>query len=182
MRLFSLDIPDAHVGYRNLRQAEFARQPDARFWEMYLAIRFLDARKRMRRREELTREQRNTGPDICVRKGRRRIWIEGIATGAGNADNLDQVPDLFAANADEVQNAPRRQIELRITAALRRKTEKFERYRENGIIGERDSCIVAISGGQFALEAAGAGLPHTVTAVYPFGEEFAALDPETAGF
>jgi len=128
MRLFSLDIPDAHVGYRNLRQAEFpqeqaindgleelwrryepyadtdfcsefARQPDARFWEMYLAIRFLDARKRMRRREELTREQRNTGPDICIRKGRRRIWIEGIATGAGNADNLDQVPNLFAANA-----------------------------------------------------------------------------------
>ena len=89
-------------------------------------------RKKMRRREELTREQRNTGPDICIRKGRRRIWIEGIATGTGNADNLDQVPDLFAANADEVQNAPRRQIELRITAALRRKAEKFERYCHGG--------------------------------------------------
>jgi hypothetical protein len=114
MRLFALDIPDAHVGYRNLWRAEFphevainngpeelwrryetyadtdfcsvfARQPDARFWEMYLAIRFLDARKKKRRPEELTREQRNTGPDICVRKGRRRIWIEGIATGAGNS-------------------------------------------------------------------------------------------------
>jgi hypothetical protein len=52
---------------------------------MYLAIRFLDARKKKRRPEELTREQRNTGPDICVRKGRRRIRIEGIATGAGNS-------------------------------------------------------------------------------------------------
>ena len=151
-------------------------------FERCISLSVSSTRKKMRRREELTREQRNTGPDICVRKGRRRIWIEGIATGAGNADNLDQVPDLFAANADEVQNAPRRQIELRITAALRRKAEKFERYRENGIIGERDSCIVAISGGQFALETAAAGLPHAVTAVYPFGEEFAVLDPETAEF
>jgi hypothetical protein len=211
MGLFELDLPDVQVGYRNLRRAEFpqeqainkgleelwrryepyadtnfcpefARHPDKRFWEMYLAIRFLGARRKMRKREELTREQRDTGPDICISKGARRIWIEGIATGVGNADNLDQVPDLFAAGTDEIQNAPRRQIELRITAALRRKAEKFKRYRELEIIGEKDSCIVAISGGQFALEAAGAGLPHAVTAVYPFGEEFAVLKHRTAEF
>jgi hypothetical protein len=211
MALFDIDDPNAHVGYRNLRAAkfpqeqaikdglehlwlrykpyadtnfcaEFARHPDERFWEMYLAIRFLDARKKMRKREELTAAQRDTGPDICIRKGRRRIWIEGIATGAGNADNLDQVPDLFAANADEIHDAPRRQIELRITTALQRKAKKFEGYRKSGIVGEKDSYVIAISGGQFALEAAGAGLPHAVTAVYPFGEEFAVVDRETAEF
>jgi hypothetical protein len=26
MRLFALDIPDAHVGYRNLRRAEFPQE------------------------------------------------------------------------------------------------------------------------------------------------------------
>jgi hypothetical protein len=211
MALFDIDDPNAHIGYRNLRAAayppeqaikdglerlwlrykpyadtnfcaEFRRRPDERFWEMYLAIHFLDARKKMRKREELTTEQRDTGPDICIRKGRRRIWVEGIATGAGNDDNLDQVPDLFAANADEVQDAPRRQIELRITTALQRKAKKFEGYRKKGLVGEKDSCVIAISGGQFALEAAGAGLPHAVTAVYPFGEEFAIVDRETAEF
>ena len=71
-------------------------------------------------------------------------------------------------------------MELRITGSLRRKAEKFESYRKKGIIGEIDSCIVAVSACRFALEAAGAGMPHAVTAVYPFGDEFAVLDPETA--
>jgi hypothetical protein len=124
--------------------------------------------------------QRDTGPDICIRKGRRRIWIEAEAPGPGDADNPDQVPDLFAATADEKSDAPRRQIELRITGSLRRKAEKFNSYRKKGLIGETDSCIVAISACRFALEAAGASIPHAVTAVYPFGDEFAVLDPETA--
>lgn len=181
MALFDLDNPDGHIGYKNLRRAEFpqeqatkhgletlwekyepyadtnlcaefSRNPDERFWEMYLAMRFLNTRKRMRRREELSRDQRDEGPDVCIRKCSRHIWIEGIATGVGAPDNLDQVVDLFAANADVVQDAPRRQIELRITSALRRKAKKFEGYRKKGIIGEKDSCIVAICGGSSPLK------------------------------
>jgi hypothetical protein len=38
---------------------------------------------------------------------------------------------------------------------------------------------VAISAGQFTLQAAGAGLPHAVTAVYPFGDEYFVIDPIT---
>jgi hypothetical protein len=211
MALFDANPADAAGGYRNIRAAadssdagairkgleelwmryepyadtgfcnEFARHPDERFWEMYLAVCMLRARRNLRRRGDLTLAQRDTGPDICIRKGRRRrIWIEAEAPGPGDADNPDQVPDFFAATADEELNAPRRQIELRITGSLRRKAEKFESYYKRRIIGETDSCIVAISACRFSLEAAGAGMPHAVTAVYPFGDEFAILDPETA--
>jgi hypothetical protein len=211
LALFDIDDPDAQVGYRNLKAAEFpqeqaikkgleelwlrykpyadtdfcnafSRRPDERFWEMYLAVALLHRRRRLRCRDELTADQRNTGPDLCVRKGRRRIWIEAVSPQRGDEKNLDQIPDLFPANADEGCFAERYQIELRITASLRRKAKKFERYRERGIISEKDSCVVAVSAGQFSLQAAGAGLPHVVTAVYPFGEEFVVLDPATAEF
>jgi hypothetical protein len=106
MGLFDQDYADAAVGYRNIKDApegsdlatiracleelwlpyepyadsnfrgEFARQPDARFWEMYLAAWLLDAGHHLRPRAELPAAQRDAGPDICVRKGRRKIWIE----------------------------------------------------------------------------------------------------------
>jgi hypothetical protein len=174
--LSSLYEPYADRGFCN----EFARRPNERFWEMYLAVAMLRAKRKLRRRQDLPLGKRDTGPDMCIKRGRRRIWIEAEAPGPGDSDNPDQVPDLFAATADEKLDAPRRQIELRITGSLRRKAEKFERYRKKGLIGETDSCIVAISACRFALEAAGANLPHAVTAVYPFGEEYAVIDPETA--
>jgi hypothetical protein len=74
---------------------------------------------------------------------------------------------------------PRRQIELRITGALRNKLKAFEKYRSDGIVGESDSCIVAVSACQFALEAAGEGLSHAVKAVYPFGNEFVEFNRRT---
>jgi hypothetical protein len=45
--------------------------------------------------------------------------------------------------------------------------------------GSNDSYIVAISACQFALEAAGEGLPHAVSAVYPFGDEFIEFNRQT---
>jgi hypothetical protein len=210
MALFDIANPEAALGYRNIRVAspssdlarireglealwfryepyadtnfceEFSKQPDTRFWEMYLTVRFLDARKKLRPRAELTAADRDTGPDICIRKSRRHIWIEAIAPTQGDAkDNLDRVPDLLPAGPDELKDPPRREVELRITSALLEKADKFQGYREKGIVGENDSCIVAISAGQFALQAAGAGLPHAVTAAYPFGDEYFVIDPRT---
>jgi hypothetical protein len=106
-------------------------------------------------------------------------WIEVIAPSPGDETNLDKVPDLFPSGAQEDN---RRHIELRIASALKTKADKFALYRKKGIIGERDSCVVAISASQFALEASGEGLPHAVTTVYPFGEEVVTIDPENAEF
>jgi hypothetical protein len=158
----------------------FAIDPDPRFWEIYLTLAMLDRHnKKVCKRAELTLAQRDKGPDICIRKGNRRIWIEAMAPEHGDEElNPDRVPELKPGLNDPKDN-PRRQIELRITGALRTKAIKFADYREQGIIGEKDSCIVAVSGGQFALEAVGAFLPHAVSAVYPIGDEVTTLDPKT---
>jgi hypothetical protein len=92
------------------------------------------------------------------------------------------VPDLFASGADK---EARRKIELRIASALKTRADKFARYREKGIIGPKDSCIVAIAASQFALEAdveSGAGLPLPVTTAFPFGDEVVTIDLETTEF
>jgi hypothetical protein len=211
MVLFNISDSDATEGYRNIRGApegslgadlregleeiwlryepyadtnfrkEFARQPDVRFWEMYLTARLLAARKKLVPRADLPRAQRDSGPDICIRKGRRKIWIEAIAPDPGDDANLDQVPDLFVDPADGLKDMPsRRQIELRITSALWTKVQAFQRYREKGMVDENDSCVVAVSASQFALEAAGEGLSYAVTAVYPFGEEYVAISSKTS--
>jgi hypothetical protein len=128
-------------------------------------------------RAELPDAERNEGPDICISKGHRKIRIEAMAPSPGDDSNLDKVPDLFISAGDGLQDMPERHIELRITGALWTKLQAFQRYRQNGIIGDNDSCIVAVSAAQFALEAAGEGLSHAVKAVYPFGEEFIELNP-----
>jgi hypothetical protein len=213
MGLFDLDVPGATVGWRNIKAAqshpeawmkaeleklwqshepfadgpfrsEFARQPEPRFWEMYLTTHLLRASRRLVPRTEIARcKNGDKGPDIGVRKGNRVIWIEAIAPAKGD-NELDKVPQFLSTGTREriLHAAPRRQVELRITSALSKKAEVFRRYRDEGIIGDKDSCIVAITAAQFALQAATGGLPYAVTAVYPFGEEQITIDRETAKF
>jgi len=210
--LFDNDEPEASQGFKNLQAAaadstggqirqgleklwrrfelyadkefikEFGRHVEERFSEMYLGVRLLDCRKALRKRDRLAKAERDAGPDFCIQKGRRKIWVEVIAPSSGDETNLDKVPNLFASGAD---SDARRKIELRIAGALKTKADKFARYREKGIIGPNDSCIVAIGASQFAHEAdaeSGAGLPLPVTTVFPFGEEVIAIDPQTAEF
>src|SRR5262249_38661152 len=149
----------------------FLREPEERFWEMYLALRLLDARRKLHTRAELTAAVRDRGPDICIKKCNRRIWIEATAPGRGDAANLDRIPDDVDVSAAQGRDEERRQVELRITSAIYTKMKKFQEYRDAGIIGDNDSCIVAISGAKFALAAVGELLPHAASAVYPFGDE-----------
>jgi hypothetical protein len=208
MALFDLDDATCTVGYRNLRNApagtvgaeikegleglwgryeayadtdfskEFVKQVEPRFWEMYLTVCLLASRRKLRPRAELPDAKRNEGPDICIFKGRRKIWIEAIAPSPGDDKNLDRVPDLFLNADGAAQDMPERQVHY-ASGALWTKLQAFQRYKQNGIVGDNDSCIVAISAAQFALEAAGEGLSHAVKAVYPFGEEFIELNRRT---
>jgi len=112
--LFDNDDPDTTKGFRNLKEAdeaspsgeirlgleklwqrfepyadnefikEFGRHNEERFWEMYLGVQLLNGRKALCRRDKLPKARRDEGPDFCIRKGRRRIWIEVIAPGPGD--------------------------------------------------------------------------------------------------
>lgn len=208
MALFDIESPKASQGYKELKAAAsestggqirhaleqmwidyepyadtnfreaFAIDEDPGFWEMYLTLVMLKGRKQLRKRAELTLAQRDAGPDICIRKGNRRIWIEAMAPERGDEKaNPDRVREL-TPGLNGAKGNRRRQIELRITHALRTKAKKFAGYRAQDIIGEKDSCIVAVSAGQFSLQAAGEFLPHVISAVYPIGEEITTLDPK----
>lgn len=206
MPLFDIDGPDAHIGYRHLRAAEFpieqeikaglealwaryepyadenfcqefSRQPDNRFWEMYLTVRLLDAAKKVRPRAELAQAVRDVGPDICIQKGTRKIWIEAVSPDQGRENNPDRVADWPAGEGRIDVEEERRQVELRVTTALSAKIAKFKKYRNNGIIDERDSCVVAVSASQFPLQAIQFGLSPAVTSVYPFGSEQIEFNP-----
>jgi hypothetical protein len=146
----------------------FARDPEARFWEMYLGCALLDGGKAVQPR--MNRPQGQGNPDLCVIDNNRRIWIEAIAPDVGEQGE-DQVPDLFEMVA-HVQAQPLRQVQLRITSGLWTKMRQIQRYRADGVIGEQDVCLVAVSGGRFALQAAGEEFPTALSAVYPIGNAF----------
>jgi len=209
MSLFENSPPDADQGYLNIRTAKddtereihdaleilwaryepyadtyfrdkFARQPDAHFWEMYLTTQLLEAGKNVRPRTEITAADRDVGPDICIVEDDFKIWIEATAPEPGNPANPDQVPEVIPiSEGGGAQSSPRRQVELRITGALFEKTRKIELYRDQGIIGENDICVVAVSGTNFHAQSAAAGLPLAVTAVYPFGDQFVTFNRDT---
>ncbi|WP_292377550.1 hypothetical protein [Mesorhizobium sp.] len=110
-RIFDFDGPNMNKGFINLRAAEhpeekrlhsiiegmweryepyadpdfrdgFARDVDARFWEMYLGWTFLEAGHALLPTSERLRERGQ--PDLCVLTDSGRIWIEAIAPDEGN--------------------------------------------------------------------------------------------------
>ena len=150
---------------------------------MYLTVRLLDTAPEVRPRTELAQAARDVGPDICIQKGTRKIWIEAVSPDQGHENNPDRVADWPAKESRiNVERKQRRQVELRATAALSSKIAKFKRYRDNGIVNERDLCIIAVSAGQFPLQAIQFGLSPAVTSVYPIGRERIDFNPLAPSF
>lgn len=203
--LFELAGPDLDPGYLNLCAAEypaeqvikaalegmwlrfepyadadfamaFARDPDARFWEMYLGCALLNAGKALQLRANRAQGQGN--PDLCIVDGERRIWIEAISPDVGDV-GVDQVPGVvMLEDGGAAQAQPMRQIHLRITSGLWTKKQAIDQYRADRVIGENDVCVIAISGSKFALQAGGLGFPLALSAVYPIGDEYISVNVE----
>lgn len=209
MTLFDIEVDNPDLGYRNIRAAEhhieaeikegletlwlqyepysdsnfredFARNPDPKFWEMYLTVQMIDAGKNVHPRTEMPASQRDIGPDIKIVDGNRTIWIEAIAPEPGAESNLDRVPDIVPlSEGGDVQSAPRREVELRITSALESKREAFARYQEMGLVSTEDICIVAISGSRFFGQSVPFGFPRALSAVLPIGDLVVTFDTKT---
>jgi len=115
--IFNFDGPNLNKGFINLRAAEhpeekrlhsiiegmwkryepyadpdfrdgFARDVDARFWEMYLGWTFLEAGHALLPASDRLHE--GWQPDLCVLTDNGRIWIEAIAPDEG-APGPDQI-------------------------------------------------------------------------------------------
>jgi hypothetical protein len=148
-------------------EEEFARNPEARFWEMFVGCALLSAGKTLR--PAINRHRDGGQPDICVIEDGRRIWIEAIAPDAGDNPD-DRVPDITPINeGGRIQRAPNRQVQLRITSALWTKSQKVARYIAEGVIDADEVCLIATGGCHFGIYAGGMGLPLAVSSVFPIG-------------
>lgn len=151
----------------------FAQDLEGRFWEMLLGYTLLEAGHLL-----LPTSERNPDggqPDLCVIDEGQRIWIEAIAPTRGDA-GPDQVPELQFDGG--VQPAPMRQARLRLTSAFWTKYQKFNNYREQGIVSPEDKLVIAISGSRFALQIID-DPPLPTTSLFPAGDEFITLNRET---
>lgn len=155
----------------------FARDPEGRFWEMYIGFSLLQAGKRLMP----TAERRADGgqPDICVVDEERRIWIEAIAPQRGDT-GPDQVRGPRPINeGGGFAPAPKRQAQLRMTSALWTKSQIIRGYMDEGVIREDDIRLIAIGAGRFGAYVREEPLPLILSAVFPIGEEYVSINQGT---
>lgn len=162
---------------------EFARNPDARFWELWLGNYLLDKDLPLVKEADIPNRQAGA-PDFCIQHSNYKVWIEAIAPTPGDDGNIDRIPALFDENTEGVhvgrlRARPENPVLLRITSALRAKKLKFDRYREIGTISPEDKCIIAINGACFALQANDQFIPDAYKAVYPLGHLQVTVDKKT---
>lgn len=138
-----------------------------RFWEMYVAVAFMDRGLNL---VSLGGE----GPEFYFEASRQRIFVEAIAPGPG--DGADKVLEPRCGIAYEV---PTEKILLRFTNALEEKRKKYHIALEKGIITSEDGYLLAINSRGIPYGPGGNTLPYFVQAYLPFGSLAVALDPKT---
>jgi type I restriction enzyme S subunit len=115
-----------------------------RFWEMYLAVGFLEAGYTLEKTD-------GAQPDILINHQGRRIWIEAVCPNLGNGPNA--VPSLNAAAYEAKQQGkgavvmdyPDLLLIQRYTAKIRDKYQQYRKWLEKGIVSAGEPFIIAIN-------------------------------------
>ncbi len=139
-----------------------------RTWEMYLACVFLQHGL------EIQKKTRAKGPDIQLLNHGRTIWIEATTRTSGT--EKDAVPPL---EEGKVQDVPKNQIILRLTAAIKDKFEQYKIWREENIIGTKDCFVIAVNGGNIRSIFPDRPIPYIVSSVFPFGDLVVTMDKDS---
>ena len=155
--------------------SQFTLKMEPRYWEMYLGCILLDHGYEIHSLDH--------GPDFSFIHEDRNYWIEAVCPDPGDESNPDRVPPIISiSEGGGVYDVPVNKILLRLTSALRDKMLVFSQYKEDGVVGADDICIVAISGGRLEhWYTDGSPLPYICRAVFPFGEMYVTFDKETMG-
>jgi len=201
-RIFDFDGPNLNKGFINLRAAEhpeekrlhdiieamwghyepyadpefrdgFARDVDARFWEMYLGWTFLGAGLALLPASDRLRE--GGQPDLCVLTDNGRVWIEAIAPDEGDA-GPDQVTRPVPMNeGGGLFAAPVRQAQLRTTSAFWTKFKIIQKYLKQGVIGADEVRLIAISASRFGVYVPEQP-PLIMSSLFPIGDAYVTVD------
>jgi hypothetical protein len=149
--------------YEPYADKDFVQQAQKNFhqrsWEMYLGSVFLD--------KGFTLEATGKGkPDLKIINSTPPIWVECVAPQKG--DGADRVPPM---QYGVVQSVPEKEMALRVSNVMKAKSEKYTKYLEEGAVGDKDVCVVAINGGELGYPD---GTPPTILKVL-FGVGFLTL-------
>jgi hypothetical protein len=152
-------------------KSAFARNTAQRFWELRLAVAFLDLGYAL----DAGGEGR---PDLATRLSTgERLWVEAVAPTLGAPNNPDRPAELIPDG--RFRPVPIEQILMRYTQVLREKRDQFLGYRQAGVVAEGDRCVIAVSSAALWPHVAGVGLPRILSAVFPIGNERVIVDRDT---
>jgi hypothetical protein len=159
--------------YQGYEDEHFLREAKdnflARFWEMYLAVTFIERRFRISR-------VGNAGPEFCFTSGTQKIWVEAVTPRRGIGG--DSVPELLMGS-DEACEVPTEKILLRYTNVLTEKRKQYLVALAKGIVNESDCFVLAINSRGIPHAPYGNTLPFFVQALLPFGNLAVLIDPKT---
>lgn len=140
-----------------------------RFWEMYLAVTFLD------RGYELHRHKRG-GPEFGIDVNGKRYWFDAVAPTGGHGP--DAVPQLEHGRL-EASRVPQEQIILRITGSLAAKRAKWQQDIKQGRVSANDGFVIAINDRGIRWAWLGGEMPYVVKGLYGFGNLAVSFDRAT---
>src|ERR1700722_16652357 len=144
-------------------KSAFACNTAQRFWELRLAIAFLDLGYAL----DVGGEGR---PALATRlSSGDRLWIEAVAPTIGALNNPDRPAGLIPDG--RFRPVPIEQILMRYTQVLRDKRDQFLGYRQAGVVAKGDRCVIAVSSAALWPHVASVGLPRILSAVFPIGNE-----------
>ena len=123
--------------YKGLEDPNFLTDTPAhffeRFWEMYLAVTFMERGLKPSRKGCV-------GPEFWCSYGEHKIWVEAVAPGPG--DGADRVEEPERGILTDV---PEEKILLRFTHALREKRERYLAAQAKGIVSDQDCYVLAVN-------------------------------------
>jgi len=129
-----------------------------RFWEMYLAVAFLD-------RGLQISPGSGAGPEFYFLSGNTKVWVEAVAPGPGTGS--DRVPEIELGVVYEVPTA---KILLRFANALAAKRARYLSALAAAMISASHSYVLAINSRRIPHAPYGNTLPYFVQALLPFGD------------
>ncbi len=92
-------------------------------------------------------KSKDVGPDFRAEKDGEVVWLELITPSFGDDE---KIPDLvnshipLSPSAENTVELSKRLL-LRITASIKEKREKFEKYRTKMIVGKNEPCVIVIN-------------------------------------
>ncbi len=164
-------IEDLWLRYRGYEDPHFLRDAQThfleRFWEMYLAVTFMEHDLRPSR-------EGSVGPEFSCRHREQKIWVEAVAPRPGTGEDRVEEPEIGVATY-----VPTEKILLRFTNALNEKRKRYLVAHTKGIVREQDCYVLAINSRGIPHAPYGNTLPFFVQALLPIGDPTMVIDQAT---